>query len=250
MQQKIPKMLTLTLVLLNILTTKAQQSANSAGGNAAGTGGSSAFSVGQPVYTVASGTTGSLDQGVQQPFVASNQLPINFQTFSGKCNQGYLKLTWATSFESNNSHFDVEKSIDASKWQKIATLSGAINSKEIKKYEYQDNEAGDKVNYYRIKQIDLDGKYSFSNVIVALGCGQSLQSISVYPNPTTDLVNIKVNHAENSAYELYDFSGKIVESLPLTESTYLSLQNKIGSVYFLKILSNGKEIKTFKIIKN
>ena len=249
MKQKNKLILLINLLLFSILSAKAQQSANTGGGNAAGSGGSLAYTVGQPIFTTAEGTGGSTAQGVQQAFVASNPLPLNFISFTSKCTNGNLNLSCATSFETNNAYFDVEKSKNASRWEKVGTVAGALNSNEVKKYAFVDAET-ETGQYYRIKQTDLDGKYSYSNVIATLGCGNALYSVSIYPNPTTEGVHVNINKTDNAIYELFDLSGRLVESKPLTESTFISMQNQIASAYFLKIIHKNKEVKTFKIIKN
>jgi len=74
-----------------------------------------------------------------------------------------------------------------------------------------------------------------------------------YPNPTIEFLTLKVEnyYKENLSYKLYDMNGKLLESKKLTcNETNISMGNLISSTYFLKVIDNNKEVKSFKIIKN
>jgi hypothetical protein len=76
---------------------------------------------------------------------------------------------------------------------------------------------------------------------------------SVYPNPATDYVKLKVENyeTENLAYWLYDINGKLLENKKIDSSeTSINMEAFISAIYFLKVIDNNKEVKTFKIIKN
>lgn len=76
---------------------------------------------------------------------------------------------------------------------------------------------------------------------------------SVYPNPASDFLTLKVENydTENLSYKLFDANGKLLESKKVTgNETIISMANLFSSLYFLKVIDNQKEIKTFKIIKN
>lgn len=76
---------------------------------------------------------------------------------------------------------------------------------------------------------------------------------TVYPNPTTDFLTLNITeyNNENLSYYLFNISGQLLESKKLINNeTTITMLNRVGSIYFLKITKNQKEIKTFKIIKN
>lgn len=78
-------------------------------------------------------------------------------------------------------------------------------------------------------------------------------STSAYPNPTTDLLSLSVDNLEvsNLSYQLYDIDGKLLQSKKITDSqTNIVMSNLVPATYFLKVIQNKKEVKTFKIIKN
>ena len=76
---------------------------------------------------------------------------------------------------------------------------------------------------------------------------------SAYPNPTTDFLtlNVENNDNENLSYQLFDISGKLLENKNLTSNeTTITMENRVAAIYFLKVMDNQIEVKTFKIIKN
>ena len=78
-------------------------------------------------------------------------------------------------------------------------------------------------------------------------------TMSVYPNPTSALVNISIANytLENISYQLFDLNGRVIQSNKILEKeTQISLENVANAIYLLKVLDNNKLLKTFKIIKN
>jgi len=149
----------ITFLLLGIGVTNAQETVTTTGGEASGTGGTASYSVGQVVYTSATGTNGSVAQGVQQPY----------------------------------------------------EISTTVGIKET--------------------SINLE--------------------LSVYPNPTTDYLTLKVADFETLNFQLIDIQGRIIENKKVTASnTILKMEALPKAVYFLNVTKNNRIIKTFKIVKN
>ncbi|RPI67771.1 MAG: T9SS C-terminal target domain-containing protein [Ignavibacteriales bacterium] len=92
------------------------------------------------------------------------------------------------------------------------------------------------------------------SVITAIEQAKDITLVcSVYPNPASDFLTLKVENydKENLSYILFDASGKLLVSKKVTGNvTIISMANLLPSLYFLKVIDNQKEIKTFKIIKN
>lgn len=228
----------------------AQESTNAGGSTATGSGGSAAFTVGEVVYSTANGADGSAVQGVQQAYIPSDPLPVYFKSFTGKCVDSQTKLTWETTTETNNAYFEVEKSQDARQWRTLTKINGALNSNETMRYTYTDTEKSEGNSYYRIKQTDSNGRTSRTNSITVVGCGGSLQMISVYPNPTSDGINIRIVAKDKVGYELYDIRGIRLGSGTLSELTYLPMEKLVPSAYVLKVTTLTNEVTSFTIIKN
>lgn len=108
--------------------------------------------------------------------------PVTLTSFTGKYANGEVVLDWQTSQEMNNDRFDIYRSTDGQTFTLINAVKGNGNSNMIRDYRYVDVQPGSsKYAYYRLAQVDLDGKRSFSNVVkVSLG---SIVSLEVYPNP-------------------------------------------------------------------
>ncbi|MFT3739090.1 MAG: T9SS type A sorting domain-containing protein [Breznakibacter sp.] len=165
MSQMRHKRLQLSAVLLlglGLTVLQAQESVNSTGGNASGSGGSVSYSVGQIVYTTQTGTNGSAVQGVLQPY----------------------KISAVTAIEE----------------AKTITLL-----------------------------------------------------VTAYPNPTADYLTLEVKDfvLSNLNFQLYDMRGKLLQSEKITGcQTSIVMHNLLPATYFVKVIQNRKEVKTFKVIKN
>ena len=159
------KLIAVLLLGLALTGLQAQESINSKGGNATGSGGSASYSVGQVFYTTNTGSNGSEAQGVQQPY----------------------EISVVTAIE-------------------------------------------------EAKSINL--------------------SVSAYPNPTSDYLELKVDASttlsiQSMTYQLYDMNGKILQSNKITgNQTNIDMNRLVPATYFLKVVLGNIEVKTFKIIKN
>lgn len=112
-----------------------------------------------------------LQAGVRRPsfdvyYNISCPLPIEILNFDGEYNSGYNKLKWSCAAEINNKYFSIERSIDAINYKEIAQLDGALNSSSKTYYSYNDDSFEKRfINYYRLKQVDVDGSYKYFNVV-------------------------------------------------------------------------------------
>jgi hypothetical protein len=95
----------------------------------------------------------------------TSSLPIELLYFNGDSFENHNHLTWSTASEHDNDYFDIEKTIDGVYFYVITTINGAGNSKIQLRYEYDDYDMYNGISYYRLKQIDYDGKFKYSNII-------------------------------------------------------------------------------------
>jgi len=154
--------LSILLFCLSLTIVNAQEAFTATGGDASGTGGTVCYSIGSLVYTTNAGTSGSVAQGVQQPY-------------------------------------------------EISVVTGI------------DEPIG--INF----------------------------SCSVFPNPTTDILTLKVQNPDNTNlwFQLFDLNGKLLESKKIEVSeTYIDMSNLVPTTYFLNVVDKKMKIKIFKIIKN
>ena len=151
---------------------------------------------------------------------ACGPMPVTLSSFTGKYSNGVSILDWQTSQELNSDHFDLFKSADGQDFSLVATIKAAGFSSVNKNYTYQDNSPNNgQYVYYRLKQVDIDGKYIFSSVVkLALGVNTS---VVVYPNPfSTD----------------FTVSFSASKTAPAT----LKLTNSTGQLVFLKTITVNK----------
>ncbi|MEP6673581.1 MAG: M4 family metallopeptidase [Ferruginibacter sp.] len=115
-------------------------------------------------------------------------LPIRLVSFTGVKNNEKSLLHWVTSFEQNNSYFEVETSKDGVTYYKIGSVPSKGNSNTDQSYDLTDNNPSTGINYYRLRQVDIDGRFTYSNIVVLNF--EKGRAISIYPIPATDKLTL------------------------------------------------------------
>lgn len=144
-------------------------------------------------------------------------LPVSLVSFNGKYSNGTSTLDWQTSQEVNNKEFQLLRSLDGNKFEVVATVKGAGNSATVKNYQYQDRISGQGYVYYRLRQVDLDGKMTNSN-IVRLSMGNEVKSLEIYPNPFTTNFTASFSAARTAkaTMQLVNMKGQMVYTTPIS----------------------------------
>jgi hypothetical protein len=141
-------------------------------------------------------------------------LPVQLTHFEALAIKNMVRLNWATVSEVNNSHFEVERSLDRLDWNTIGFVQGSINSHELIHYEFRDESPHEGANFYRLKQVDLNGESVFSQTVsVKLEEHLIKKAIVVYMSQTNQIMikrNTGINLRQNIQIELKDISGKCV----------------------------------------
>ena len=135
-------------------------------------------------------------------------LPIELLSFDVTNAKDKVVLNWTTASETNNDYFQVERSLDALHWNVLDTLDGAGVSQELISYEYADLLPYHGRNYYRLKQVDFDGKFDYSSVkSMVFDYGSTL-----FPNPTTGIVNVisEDDNADLTEAHVYNTVGQLL----------------------------------------
>lgn len=171
-------------------------------------------------------------------------LPIELTEFNGISQDDHSKLYWTTATEINNDYFILEKSDDGITWRDIARIDGAGNSTQINNYSFNDYELLPVIMYYRLKQVDFDGKKTYSQ-IVTLHYTNNNGGFAIFPNPSKGIYTIKTN-ATILSYDITDNLGQLVHT---GTSSLFDISMLADGVYFIKIKLNN-EIVIKKIIKN
>lgn len=138
-------------------------------------------------------------------------LPIQLVAWEGTCNGKEILLKWTTASEQDNAFFTIEKSRDAQIWSAIGTVPGAGNSSSMISYSYSDNEGSADMAYYRLRQTDINGTSTVSNVI-AVGCGKDNGIDIVNAWDDGNYLNLAVSSTADAVYDLtlMDAQGKVI----------------------------------------
>src|SRR5690606_22677002 len=156
------------------------------------TGVSVSTSPGNMNIQISGPATGSTGNSINYPISVDVATPVTLYDFNVKRDGGNAVLSWATASENLNKGFFIERSQDSKTFSEIGFVSTkAQNNTSSQKlsYTFLDNEPAGGENFYRLKQVDLDGKTTYSEV-KSLIFGESVDAITIYPNPVKDQFNI------------------------------------------------------------
>ncbi len=97
--------------------------------------------------------------------LGGNTLPVSLLYFNAELTESNVALSWSTASEINNDYFTVQRSGDGEVFENVSTVKGSGNSTQIRYYNFSDEKPYSGLNYYRLKQTDFDGKYSYSSLV-------------------------------------------------------------------------------------
>lgn len=200
------------------------------------------------------GVTGSFSISVPCPAV----LPIELLSFSAvRRREEEMEFVWVTASETNNSFFTLEESRDGVDYRSIATVPGAGNSTSVLSYAYTYKDPPpDRLCYYRLKQTDYNGEYSYSEVIVPEDERESTIGItSIVPMPVNDRMWLTLNSGLDDMLDirLFDVTGRLVYDkghrvAKGSNTLEIDLSQLDKGVYFTSLTQAGKSVHT-KVLK-
>lgn len=205
------------------------------------------------------GTTGNTTSGtvvssgavsVFSPFTlasltTSNPLPIELVNFNCGNSKNSNTLSWTTATESNNDYFAIERSTNGAEFVQIAKVDGAGNSLNTLNYSYRDENSLKGISYYRLKQVDFNGKFTYSEICSVTNNGDG--NIVFYPNPVKNSLTIDYEFSEkpiSNVISITDVTGKLV-SVTSSFADYrvtLDCSDLAEGIYFLKVLIGEREV--------
>jgi hypothetical protein len=177
----------------------------------------------------------------------SKPLPIELLSFNAVCEGNIVSLNWTTATETNNDYFTVERSKDAQTWETVTMIPGAGNSNTTLYYNSTDNQPYPDYTYYRLKQTDYNGAFTYSNVVIA-GCGNETPfnfiSVSNSQGGGIDF-SFTANQGESYTYALYDLQGKLLidnsgKAVSGMNQVHINTQTFSQSIYILTLQSATK----------
>jgi hypothetical protein len=162
-------------------------------------------------------------------------LPVKLVDFSAKENQQYVKLNWTTATETDNDFFTVERSTNETDWTAIQKVKGAGNSSSLLSYEAYDYAPVNGKAFYRLKQTDLNGAVTYSEIKV-VNRTEAAKGLSIYPVPN---IGNTINIAGISDYKNYDLQvlnagGHILFSSVLSKAS-VELPSLATGIYFVRV---------------
>lgn len=216
---------------------------------------------GTTVTAARAGLSPKFDYGIG--FSSGGSLPIKLIYFTAKLNDGIVNLDWATAAEVNNNFFTVERSTDGENFEPLLTKPGAGNSTVNLYYNATDESPVSGYSYYRLKQTDFDGHYTYSNIeTVKNGDGgedgmSKMEIKSITPNPFVEKFKVSFMIKESVVvdFTLLNSSGQTVaqEKIQTEEgiNTYefIDKYNLKKGIYFVTLIYNDQKVIQ-KIIKN
>lgn len=175
-------------------------------------------------------------------------LPVTLTNFTATAGNNNVLLQWKTEQEVNNRGFHIEHSTDGQHWSDIGFVSGVGNSSSVTSYGFTHQLPANGINYYRLRQEDIDGRTSYSGIVTA--SFNSHKFFSVSDNPGNGIYTIKM-YAGAAITELYvtDATGRtILRKTTTTGNQQLDISRQAQGVYWLRV-KKGTEQATVKLIK-
>jgi hypothetical protein len=187
-------------------------------------------------------------------------LPVTLVNFRGEQKESLNRLLWTTSTETNNRGFELERSADGRTFSSIgfiATKAENGNSASAINYSFDDVKPIAGNNYYRLKQVDKEGKFSYSNTVLLSGKVTEITLSRVYPNPARAELNLQITapSAEQVTILVTDLSGKVVmlqvaALKPGNNQQQLDIQHLAQGTYVIRaVCANGCESAVHKFVK-
>lgn len=185
--------------------------------------------------------------GIPNQFISlepNSILPVEWLSFDVKNKNNTAKINWSTASEKNNDYFTVEKSIDGKQWVSLAKIDGAGNTNSTSSYTWIDNNPSIGTSYYRIKQTDFDGQTDYSSIESFILEGSE---IKLYPNPATNVINIKSSNKINddSVLILNSFGQDVSNKLNRISTNQIDVSSLPAGFY--SIIINGNSTKFQKL---
>jgi predicted amidohydrolase YtcJ len=176
-------------------------------------------------------------------------LPISLISFSATKVEKNIKLIWKTTNEQNNKQFEIERSTDGIIFEKINTVisSGNLNVEKI--YTYDDITVPPSAKiYYRLKQIDVDGKFTYSSIVMVNK--KQITQVEITPNPANKEIRI-TGFTGKATVAIYKQTGQLIKTTAISNGNSINIEEFAKGLYFIKLIDteNIKPIQTGKFIK-
>ena len=180
-------------------------------------------------------------------------LPVALLNFTAKKLHDKIQLHWQTASEQNSHYFNIEKSADGIQFTTIGNVAAAGNSQQLQNYSFPDNAPFNGNNYYRLKQVDIDGRFTYSNVVSISNHERDLL-FTLSPNPANNFINITYpGKSKMLTIGVYDAQGKLLKRVQQKDPTgviliKIEVKELEPGIYFIHLL-DGETVYKGKFIK-
>ncbi len=179
----------------------------------------------------------------------STPLPVLFSRFEVANDGCKALLNWSTATEHNNDHFEIERSADGRNFNVIGKVQAAGNSTEVQDYSFTDEHPDAGMNYYRIVQVDVDGKHSTTTIkAIRFDCGRG--AVHVYPTITKGTLYVDMPSGyEQARIMLIDIYGRQVRAdIPKDGLVRVMRLSALAAGAYLLKIEHDNRLETFKIL--
>ncbi len=186
----------------------------------------------------------------------ANPLPVTWLSFTGRYFNGSVDLNWSTSLEVNNEEYTIERSADGQSFTTIGNVAGVGNTSSISRYSFKDSNPLSGSAYYRIKQTDRDGKFSYSEVIRVSNGEVALKGLRLFPNPSSGKLPLTIENGNWSnkkvTITIYNAVGGIVRQEQITFGSDSRAKINVealqkGSYFITTSINNERQTMQFFI---
>jgi hypothetical protein len=182
-------------------------------------------------------------------------LPVELISFRGQRQGNVNLLFWETASEKNNIGFDVEKSTDGVSFQKIGFVKGQGTSVSLQPYQFTDKAIWD-LSYYRLKQLDASGPWTYSNTISIAAEAKTENLLEIFPNPTDGFLNVNFssNSTQSIDIELVNALGQVVQqhtqAAEMGANRFsMQLFGQVSGMYTLRVVQ-GRQVYMRRLCLN
>lgn len=174
-------------------------------------------------------------------------LPVELISFEGHAAKQGNKLYWRTASEESNRGFEIERSSNGHTWKLIGFVTGSGTTNETKHYSFWDESPMNGISYYRLKQIDFDGSFAFSDVLAIRGNSDENDVVAVYPSIVfSDNINIEfyAPQEQEIIIEIVDLTGRRIsnyafKTLKGRQKRQLDISTLNKGAYYLRMSANN-----------
>ena len=178
--------------------------------------------------------------------VSPSTLPVTFsKLLQAKQKLKTTHITWSVASQSNNDKYIIEHSLNAKDFLAIGEIKGDGNHTTERHYEFTHHTPSPGINYYRIKQIDYNGQYSYSNIADVQYEGDG-KTVKIYPNPSSHHITVVVKDSDkNRSLQIYNSIGLLVKEVSIANSNTVNVSDLPQGVYSIRLKNSPSQAQTF-----